>query len=137
MAALMGFTAVSGLAARNASVSGSRIVAMPTTTSQPVRSFNVEAAHKKGTGSTKNGRDSNAKYLGVKKYGGEQVTTGNIIIRQRGNKVRDRDVAWDPSDPPAKTLKPCESCPFYPPRPRRARARSPTRRPTPPRERPR
>jgi hypothetical protein len=117
MAALMGFTAVSGLAARNASVSGSRIVAMPTTTSQPVRSFNVEAAHKKGTGSTKNGRDSNPQYLGVKKYGGEQVTTGNIIIRQRGNKVRDRDVAWDPSDPPAKTLKPCESCPFYPPRP--------------------
>ena len=102
MAALMGFTAVSGLAARNASVSGSRIVAMPTTTSQPVRSFNVEAAHKKGTGSTKNGRDSNPKYLGVKKYGGEQVSTGNIIIRQRGNKVRDRDVAWDPSDPPPK-----------------------------------
>ena len=84
----MGFTAVSGLAARNASVSGSRIVAMPTTTSQPVRSFNVEAAHKKGTGSTKNGRDSNPQYLGVKKYGGEVVSTGNIIIRQRGNKVR-------------------------------------------------
>ncbi len=41
-------------------------------------------AHKKGQGSVKNGRDSNAKYLGVKKYGGEQVIAGNIIIRQRG-----------------------------------------------------
>ena len=45
-------------------------------------------AHKKGQGSTRNGRDSNPKYLGVKKYGGEQVVTGNIIIRQRGNSVR-------------------------------------------------
>ncbi len=44
-------------------------------------------AHKKGTGSTRNGRDSNAKRLGVKKYGGEVVTAGNIIIRQRGTKV--------------------------------------------------
>ena len=43
-------------------------------------------AHKKGTGSTRNGRDSNAKRLGVKKYGGQSVTTGNIIIRQRGTK---------------------------------------------------
>lgn len=43
-------------------------------------------AHKKGTGSTRNGRDSNAKRLGVKKYGGESVLAGNIIIRQRGTK---------------------------------------------------
>ncbi|MBT9316737.1 50S ribosomal protein L27 [Leptothoe spongobia] len=43
-------------------------------------------AHKKGTGSTRNGRDSNSKRLGVKKYGGEAVTAGNIIIRQRGTK---------------------------------------------------
>ena len=43
-------------------------------------------AHKKGTGSTRNGRDSNSKRLGVKKYGGQVVTTGNIIIRQRGTK---------------------------------------------------
>lgn len=43
-------------------------------------------AHKKGQGSVKNGRDSNAKYLGVKKYGGEVVKAGNIIIRQRGTK---------------------------------------------------
>jgi|TARA_B100000768_G_scaffold182028_1_gene208583 large subunit ribosomal protein L27 len=41
-------------------------------------------AHKKGAGSTKNGRDSNSKRLGVKKYGGEKVKAGNIIIRQRG-----------------------------------------------------
>lgn len=41
-------------------------------------------AHKKGAGSTKNGRDSNAKRLGVKRFGGEKVKAGNIIIRQRG-----------------------------------------------------
>jgi large subunit ribosomal protein L27 len=41
-------------------------------------------AHKKAGGSTRNGRDSNAKRLGVKKYGGESVLAGNIIVRQRG-----------------------------------------------------
>lgn len=41
-------------------------------------------AHKKAGGSTRNGRDSNPKFLGVKCYGGEQVVPGNIIIRQRG-----------------------------------------------------
>lgn len=41
-------------------------------------------AHKKGAGSTKNGRDSNAKRLGVKRYGGEVVRAGNILVRQRG-----------------------------------------------------
>jgi len=45
-------------------------------------------AHKKGLGSTKNGRDSNAQRLGVKKYGDELVRAGNIIIRQRGTKIR-------------------------------------------------
>ena len=45
-------------------------------------------AHKKGAGSTKNGRDSNPKYLGVKKYGGQSVVPGNIIVRQRGTKMR-------------------------------------------------
>lgn len=44
-------------------------------------------AHKKGQGSVKNGRDSNSKRLGVKKYGGQEVIAGNIIIRQRGTKV--------------------------------------------------
>ncbi len=43
-------------------------------------------AHKKGGGSTRNGRDSNAQRLGVKRFGGEQVVAGNIIIRQRGTK---------------------------------------------------
>jgi large subunit ribosomal protein L27 len=41
-------------------------------------------AHKKGQGSTRNGRDSNSQRLGVKKYGGEVVKAGNILIRQRG-----------------------------------------------------
>jgi len=41
-------------------------------------------AHKKGTGSTRNGRDSNSKRLGVKTFGGEKVTAGSILIRQRG-----------------------------------------------------
>ncbi|RRD39039.1 50S ribosomal protein L27 [Leptotrichia sp. OH3620_COT-345] len=43
-------------------------------------------ASKKGQGSTRNGRDSNPKYLGVKKYDGESVKAGNIIVRQRGTK---------------------------------------------------
>ena len=43
-------------------------------------------AHKKGVGSTDNGRDSQSKLLGVKKFGGEQVVAGNIIVRQRGTK---------------------------------------------------
>jgi large subunit ribosomal protein L27 len=41
-------------------------------------------AHKKGVGSTRNGRDSNPKYLGVKKFGGQVVRPGNILVRQRG-----------------------------------------------------
>jgi len=45
-------------------------------------------AHKKGAGSTKNGRDSNAKKLGVKRFGGEKVRAGNILIRQRGMKFQ-------------------------------------------------
>jgi len=43
-------------------------------------------AHKKGTGSTRNGRDSNAQRLGVKRYGGQTVIAGNILVRQRGTK---------------------------------------------------
>lgn len=43
-------------------------------------------AHKKAGGSTRNGRDSNPKYLGVKRYGGQVVNAGEIIIRQRGTK---------------------------------------------------
>ena len=44
-------------------------------------------AHKKGVGSSRNGRDSNPQFLGVKKYGGEPVVAGNIIVRQRGTKI--------------------------------------------------
>ncbi|MFI4995164.1 MAG: 50S ribosomal protein L27 [Hyphomicrobiales bacterium] len=44
-------------------------------------------AHKKAGGSSRNGRDSESKRLGVKKFGGEQVLAGNIIVRQRGTKV--------------------------------------------------
>ena len=45
-------------------------------------------AHKKGAGSTKNGRDSNAKRLGVKRFGGEKVRAGHILVRQRGMKFK-------------------------------------------------
>jgi large subunit ribosomal protein L27 len=45
-------------------------------------------AHKKAGGSTKNGRDSHSKRLGVKRFGGEHVLAGNIIVRQRGTQVR-------------------------------------------------
>jgi large subunit ribosomal protein L27 len=45
-------------------------------------------AHKKGVGSTRNGRDSHSKRLGVKRYGGEYVRAGTIIMRQRGTKIR-------------------------------------------------
>ena len=43
-------------------------------------------AHKKGVGSSRNGRDSNPQFLGIKKYGGEVVRAGNIIVRQNGTK---------------------------------------------------
>ena len=48
-------------------------------------------AHKKAGGSTRNGRDSNPKFLGVKKYGGEAVLAGNILVRQRGTKIHAGD----------------------------------------------
>lgn len=43
-------------------------------------------AHKKGVGSSRNGRDSNPQYLGVKRYGGERVRAGHILVRQRGTR---------------------------------------------------
>lgn len=55
-------------------------------------------AHKKGTGSTRNGRDSNSKRLGVKRYGGEVVTAGSILIRQRGTSVLPGDNVGRGSD---------------------------------------
>ncbi len=45
-------------------------------------------AHKKGVGSSRNGRDSNPKMLGVKRFGGERVQPGTIIVRQRGTKIK-------------------------------------------------
>jgi large subunit ribosomal protein L27 len=45
-------------------------------------------AHKKGGGSSRNGRDSNAQRLGVKRYAGEQVLSGNILVRQRGTRIK-------------------------------------------------
>ena len=48
-------------------------------------------AHKKAGGSTRNGRDSNPKYLGVKSYGGEAVVAGNILVRQRGTQFHAGD----------------------------------------------
>ncbi|MGV8025305.1 MAG: 50S ribosomal protein L27 [Anaerolineaceae bacterium] len=48
-------------------------------------------AHKKGGGSTRNGRDSNSKRLGVKRFAGEQVISGNILVRQRGTKIKPGD----------------------------------------------
>ena len=44
-------------------------------------------AHKKGVGSSRNGRDSKPKYLGVKRYGGQRVVAGNILVRQRGTRL--------------------------------------------------
>ncbi|MFP4114757.1 MAG: 50S ribosomal protein L27 [Spirochaetota bacterium] len=48
-------------------------------------------AHKKGGGSSKNGRDSNAQRLGVKRFGGESVTAGSILVRQRGTRFHPGD----------------------------------------------
>jgi large subunit ribosomal protein L27 len=48
-------------------------------------------AHKKGGGSTRNGRDSNAQRLGIKKFGGERVRAGHILVRQRGTRVHPGD----------------------------------------------
>jgi large subunit ribosomal protein L27 len=45
-------------------------------------------AHKKGGGSSRNGRDSNAQRLGVKRYAGQQVLSGNILVRQRGTSIK-------------------------------------------------
>ncbi len=55
--------------------------------SSPAFSFLARMAHKKAGGSTRNGRDSNAKRLGVKLFGGQVARAGNIIVRQRGEKM--------------------------------------------------
>ena len=48
-------------------------------------------AHKKGVGSSRNGRDSNAQRLGIKRFGGQYVTAGSIIVRQRGTRIHPGD----------------------------------------------
>lgn len=51
-------------------------------------------AHKKGGGSSKNGRDSNSQRLGVKRFGGQTVKAGEILIRQRGTKIHPGEKCW-------------------------------------------
>ncbi len=55
-------------------------------------------AHKKGGGSSRNGRDSNPQYLGVKTYGGQSVTAGSVIVRQRGTRIHPGDGVGKGSD---------------------------------------
>jgi large subunit ribosomal protein L27 len=55
-------------------------------------------AHKKGGGSSRNGRDSNSQRLGVKKFGGERVIAGNILVRQRGTSIHPGDNVGRGSD---------------------------------------
>jgi large subunit ribosomal protein L27 len=55
-------------------------------------------AHKKGGGSSRNGRDSNSKRLGVKAFGGERVSAGSIIVRQRGTRIHPGDGVGKGSD---------------------------------------
>ena len=62
-------------------------------------------AHKKGLGSTRNGRDSRAKRLGVKRFAGERVTTGNIIVRQHGTHIHPGDNVGRGSDDTLFALK--------------------------------
>ena len=80
--------------------SGSAFLAgSPLQQRRPLRVFTplscpqIEAAHKKGAGSTKNGRDSNSKRRGVKVYGGQPIGAGGIIVRQLGTHVRS---SWEP-----------------------------------------
>ncbi|MCL2806696.1 MAG: 50S ribosomal protein L27 [Coriobacteriia bacterium] len=62
-------------------------------------------AHKKGLGSTRNGRDSKAKRLGVKRFAGERVAIGNIIVRQRGTRIHPGDNVGRGSDDTLFALK--------------------------------
>ncbi|MDD5764736.1 MAG: 50S ribosomal protein L27 [Candidatus Marinimicrobia bacterium CG08_land_8_20_14_0_20_45_22] len=62
-------------------------------------------AHKKGVGSSRNGRDSNSQRLGVKRFGGEFVTAGTIILRQRGSKIYPGDNVGIGSDDTLFALK--------------------------------
>merc|ERR1719503_261303 len=83
--------AASALASRFAVATALDRIAPARVDARAPRRAVIECAHKKGTGSTKNGRDSNPQYLGVKKYGEEKVQVGSIIVRQRGNKFHAGD----------------------------------------------
>jgi large subunit ribosomal protein L27 len=63
-------------------------------------------AHKKGGGSSRNGRDSNSKRLGVKAYGGQLVPAGSIIVRQRGTKIHPGDGVGKGGDDTLFALRP-------------------------------
>src|SRR3989440_5460476 len=64
-----------------------------------------QMAHKKGVGSSRNGRDSGPKYLGVKRFGGEHVTAGTILVEQRGTKIHPRpNVRRAPHDTPVTLI---------------------------------
>ena len=83
------FTGLSLSSSAASSVFGgdSRLPTASETTSVSSQGLVIEAAHKKGSGSTKNGRDSKPKMLGVKIYGDQAAQPGAIIVRQRGTKV--------------------------------------------------
>ena len=76
-----------GLSLGASPLAGQRLQQRATVRPAPFAPALIEAAHKKGAGSTKNGRDSVSKRRGVKVYGGQPVPAGGIIIRQLGNKV--------------------------------------------------
>ena len=78
--------AASALASRFAVATALDRIAPARVDARAPRRAVIECAHKKGTGSTKNGRDSNPQYRGIKKFGGEKVIAGNIIVRQCGTK---------------------------------------------------
>ena len=63
-------------------------------------------AHKKGGGSSRNGRDSNAQHLGVKVFGGQSVPAGSIIVRQRGTRIHPGDGVGKGSDDTRFALRP-------------------------------
>ncbi|KAG2495221.1 hypothetical protein HYH03_006827 [Edaphochlamys debaryana] len=67
------------------SFAGQALASRPRVAPAPKRALVIQAAHKKGSGSTKNGRDSNAQRRGVKVYGGQPVKAGGIIVRQVGS----------------------------------------------------
>ena len=89
---------VAALGARAGFLTGCPVHTRAPPQTRIVAPLTIEAAHKKGAGSTKNGRDSKSKRRGVKVYGGQPVKAGGIIVRQLGTHVRPR--APDPPPPP-------------------------------------